>query len=95
MDIVGAVMVGCATALGGGTVRDVLLDRTVFWISDQTYLLVAIVRKRLGLPAELHTILQILSIRLLDKMPILQAFSETESPNMETLDHKQFYLFDL
>ena len=34
MDIVGAVMVGCATALGGGTVRDVLLDRTVFWISD-------------------------------------------------------------
>ena len=42
MDIVGAVMVGCATALGGGTVRDVLLDRTVFWISDQTYLLVAI-----------------------------------------------------
>ena len=34
---------GCATALGGGTVRDVLLDRTVFWISDQTYLLVAIV----------------------------------------------------
>lgn len=43
MDIVGAVMVGCATALGGGTVRDVLLDRTVFWISDQTYLLVAIV----------------------------------------------------
>ena len=42
MDIVGAVMVGCATALGGGTVRDVLLDRTVFWINDQTYLLVAI-----------------------------------------------------
>ena len=42
MDIVGAVMVGCATALGGGTVRDVLLDRTVFWISDQTYLVVAL-----------------------------------------------------
>ena len=34
-------MVGSATALGGGTVRDVLLDRPVFWISDQTYLLVA------------------------------------------------------
>lgn len=41
MDLVGAVMVGSATALGGGTVRDVLLDRPVFWISDQTYLLVA------------------------------------------------------
>ncbi|MDE2440650.1 MAG: trimeric intracellular cation channel family protein [Betaproteobacteria bacterium] len=42
MDLVGAVMVGTATALGGGTVRDVLLDRKVFWIADQTYLLVAI-----------------------------------------------------
>ncbi len=41
MDLVGAVMVGTATALGGGTVRDVLLDRTVFWIADQTYLLVS------------------------------------------------------
>jgi uncharacterized membrane protein YeiH len=42
MDLVGAVMVGSATALGGGTVRDVLLDRTVFWIADQTYLLVSL-----------------------------------------------------
>lgn len=42
MDIVGVVMVGCATALGGGTVRDILLDRPVFWIGDQTYLIVAL-----------------------------------------------------
>ena len=42
MDLVGVVMVGCATALGGGTVRDLLLDRPVFWISDQTYLIVAL-----------------------------------------------------
>lgn len=42
MDVVGVVMVGCATALGGGTVRDLLLDRKVFWIGDQTYLLVAL-----------------------------------------------------
>lgn len=42
MDLIGVVMVGSATALGGGTVRDVLLDRTVFWISDQTYLIVAL-----------------------------------------------------
>jgi len=35
-------MVGCATALGGGTVRDLLLDRPVFWIGDQTYLVVAL-----------------------------------------------------
>lgn len=42
MDLVGVVMVGIATALGGGTVRDVILGRTVFWISDQTYLAVAL-----------------------------------------------------
>ena len=42
MDLVGVIMVGSATALGGGTVRDVLLDRTVFWISDPTYLVVAL-----------------------------------------------------
>ena len=30
MDLVGVVMVGTATALGGGTVRDVLLQRPVF-----------------------------------------------------------------
>lgn len=39
MDIVGVSVVALATALGGGTVRDLLLDRPVFWIADQTYLL--------------------------------------------------------
>jgi len=42
MDLVGTVLVGIATALGGGTLRDILLDRKVFWISDQTYLIVAL-----------------------------------------------------
>jgi uncharacterized membrane protein YeiH len=42
MDLVGVVMVGTATALGGGTVRDVLLQRPVFWLSEQIYLVVAV-----------------------------------------------------
>lgn len=42
MDLIGVVMVGAATALGGGTVRDVLLQRPVFWIGDQVYLVVAL-----------------------------------------------------
>ncbi|MEW5892859.1 MAG: trimeric intracellular cation channel family protein [Pseudomonadota bacterium] len=42
MDLVGVVMVGTATALGGGTVRDILLQRPVFWLSDQSYLLTAL-----------------------------------------------------
>lgn len=42
MDLVGAVLVGVATALGGGTVRDLLLERSVFWVVDQTYLIIAL-----------------------------------------------------
>ena len=38
MDLVGAVMVAIATALGGGTLRDMLLNREVFWVANQTYL---------------------------------------------------------
>jgi len=42
MDIFGVVVLGCVTALGGGTLRDVILDiRPVFWISDPLYLVVA------------------------------------------------------
>jgi hypothetical protein len=41
--------------------------------------LVAIVRKRLGLAASLYPILQILSITLFEKMPILQALQASDS----------------
>ncbi|MFZ2366831.1 MAG: trimeric intracellular cation channel family protein [Azonexus sp.] len=42
MDLIGALLVGVATALGGGTIRDLLLDRNVFWVADQTYLIAAL-----------------------------------------------------
>ena len=45
------------------------------WIAICTYVLVAIVRKRLGLAGSLYTILQILSVTLFEKTPILQALS--------------------
>jgi len=42
MDIFGVVVLGCVTALGGGTLRDLILgDRPVFWIADTSYLAVA------------------------------------------------------
>ncbi|MGL4319296.1 MAG: trimeric intracellular cation channel family protein, partial [Paracoccaceae bacterium] len=31
LDIVGFIFIACLTAVGGGTLRDVLLDRPVFW----------------------------------------------------------------
>lgn len=40
-DLFGMVVVALAAALGGGSLRDMLLDRTVFWIADQSYLLAA------------------------------------------------------
>jgi uncharacterized membrane protein YeiH len=44
MDIFGVVVLGLVTALGGGTLRDTLLDvGPVFWITDRVYLLVAVV----------------------------------------------------
>ena len=42
VDLIGATFVAVATALGGGTIRDLLLNRNVFWIADQTYLITAI-----------------------------------------------------
>jgi uncharacterized membrane protein YeiH len=38
MDWFGAYIIGLVTAIGGGTVRDVLLDTDLFWIEDPTYL---------------------------------------------------------
>lgn len=40
-DAFGVVVVAFAAALGGGTTRDVLLGRTVFWVADPTYLIAA------------------------------------------------------
>lgn len=43
LDIVGFIFVACLTAVGGGTIRDVLLNRdAVFWITDPTILLAAL-----------------------------------------------------
>ena len=42
LDLVGFAFIACLTAVGGGTIRDLLLDRNpVFWIADPTYLAVA------------------------------------------------------
>lgn len=40
MDIFGVLVVAAVTAIGGGTVRDVLLDDPVYWLTDVTYLYV-------------------------------------------------------
>jgi uncharacterized membrane protein YeiH len=43
LDWFGAIVVGAVTALGGGTIRGLILGATpVFWIEDQTFLLAAV-----------------------------------------------------
>ena len=41
LDIVGFIFIACLTAVGGGTIRDLLLDRPVFWIATPALLLAA------------------------------------------------------
>ncbi|MES2844409.1 MAG: trimeric intracellular cation channel family protein [Pseudomonadota bacterium] len=41
LDIVGFIFIACLTAVGGGTLRDVMLDRPVFWMADPLILAVA------------------------------------------------------
>jgi hypothetical protein len=53
--------------------------KTQIWIAVSIYVLVAIVRKRLGLEASLYQILQILSVTLFEKTPILQALQASNS----------------
>ena len=45
----------------------------------KSHVLVAIVRKRLGIDASLYTLLQILSVTLFEKMPLQQAFPGNDS----------------
>jgi len=54
--------------------------RTQVWIAIAVYILVAIVKKRFHLSASLYTILQILSLTLFEKTPILQALAQQPSP---------------
>jgi hypothetical protein len=68
--------------------------KTQIWIAVSAYVLVAIIRKRLGLEASLYQILQILSVTLFEKTPILQALQASDSDN-DLLDvSKQLILFD-
>lgn len=72
MDLIGALLVGIATALGGGTIRDLLLDRNVFWVVDQLYLIAALgaglltffVARALPLPPRLFLIPDALGLAL-------------------------------
>jgi hypothetical protein len=69
--------------------------KTQIWIAVSVYVLVAIVRKRLGLEASLYQILQILSVTLFEKTPILRALQASDFDDDMGDSGNQLSLFDL
>lgn len=68
--------------------------KTQIWIAISVYVLVAIIKKRLKLELSLYTILQIFSVSLFEKIPILQALTGDGYRNRITSHHKQLNLFE-
>jgi high-affinity Fe2+/Pb2+ permease len=69
--------------------------RVQVWIAISVYVLVAIVRKELGVDRSLSAILQILSLTLFEKTPIFQALSGSKLQDPEPPSSNQLNLFDL
>jgi len=69
--------------------------KTQIWIAISIYVLVAIIKKELKLNHNLYTILQILSVTIFDKTPVLQALTETNVTNGDTHNDNQLTMFNL
>jgi hypothetical protein len=69
--------------------------RIQVWIAISVYVLVAIVRRELGVERSLSEILQILSLTLFEKTPIFQALSASKLQDPEPPSSNQLNLFDL
>src|ERR1700726_1133257 len=69
--------------------------KTQIWIAVSIYVLVAIIRKRLDLEASLYQILQIFSVTIFEKVPILQLIEAFDSQSELLDDPNQLILFDL
>ena len=67
--------------------------RSQIWIAVSVYVLVAIIKKKLQLDASLYTLLQILSVTLFEKMPLQQAFPDSEYISSESMPCNQLNLF--
>ena len=68
--------------------------KTQIWIAVSVYVLVAIIRKRLGLTASLYEMLQILSLTMFERMPINSMLSRDPIPPLDATLDNQLKLFD-
>ena len=67
--------------------------KTQIWIAISIYVLVAIVKKELKVPSSLYTMLQVLSVSLFEKDPLLQLFSQFQPDEKEDDFSNQLNLF--
>jgi len=64
------------------------------WIAISVYVLVAIMKKRLKIEASLYTILQVLSVTIFERMPLLQALTDSGYKDEQDNNHNQLFLFN-
>ena len=68
--------------------------KTQIWIAVAIYVLIGIIKKKLALKQSLYTILQILSVTLFEKVPILNLFENCDDASEPNDSNKQLNLFD-
>ena len=68
--------------------------KTQIWIAIAVYVLVAIIKKRLDVPASLYTILQILSLTLFEKTPLDQLLDDIPAKTFDPDISNQMNLFN-
>lgn len=69
--------------------------RTQIWIAITVYVLLAVIRKELALSASLHQILQVASVTIFERVPILQTFQPQDSQEKSDAFFNQLNLWDL
>jgi hypothetical protein len=69
--------------------------KTQVWIAISVYVLVAILRKRLGIERSLTEILQILSVTILETTPVFEALTTNTSRKSGRAALNQLLLFNL
>jgi IS4 transposase len=68
--------------------------KTQIRIAVSVYVLIAIIKKRLHLEASLYTILQILSVTIFERLPLLQVLIEPDYKTNNPVMYNQMNLFD-
>jgi hypothetical protein len=64
------------------------------WIAVSVYVIVAIMKKRLKIEASLYTILQVLSVTIFERMPLLQALTDSDYRSETDENNNQLFLFN-